>query len=50
MSSNKCFHKWAEVDKDDSFKKAGDIEYKRVKEECVKCSRERVRRIKRRLK
>lgn len=43
-----CVHKWAKVDEDERFRKVGKLEVKRVKEECIRCGRERTRRIKRR--
>lgn len=46
----KCIHSWRKLDKDDSFKKKGRFEVKRVKVKCMKCGKEKVREVKRRLK
>ena len=45
----KCVHKWKKVDKDDRFRKKGRFEVRRVKSICVKCGKEVVRDVKRRL-
>lgn len=47
---DKCNHRWKKVDKDDSFKKRGNYMVRRVKSICVKCGKENIRRVRKRLK
>lgn len=49
-NEDKCNHTWKTVDKDDSFSRDGDKEVMRKKVKCVRCGKEDIRKVKRRLK